>query len=809
MSLNLVSPGVKVREVDLTVGRVDAANEQVGAIAGPFEMGPVDVPILIETEQDLLKTFGKPISSDAQYDYWLSASSYLSYGGILRVLRTDGTTLNNANNDGATVKIKSYEDYENNYSSGVTWEYASKNPGRWANDLKVCVIDGAADQIITGVTTTNVTVGMGVTQAIDGRVNAGSGSTSTYDGFLRGIITEVGGEMGGYVNVKITDRVATDGTSTAVEYQQGGSLEFTAPTSVTTTTNVGIATTTGVIDAAFDVSITGIATVASGNPGVDQDIAVGDIVSVASTLTTVPTGTKVVAIGVGTVFVDQTITGISTVGDGAVFTFTRGTSTTVNTNQLYVKSGTAGAATTQTYTSTTNVKDWYTDQTLGLTNSTVYWKSIAEKPGTSQYASERSAKNDELHVVVVDDTGSVTGTAGNIVEKFTFLTKSSDGITSPTEAVYYKNSIARLSEYVYAGNAPTGVAGGLTAGASGAFTTKSDSWGTPAQGKTFAVGGKLTYTLTGGENYSATGGFGCSLANIVSSYEVLKNPAEYPINFLINGPSGGDTVFESQAKANKLIEIANLRKDCIACISPHRADVVNVPNSDTQTNNIIRFFDGLTSSSYAVFDSGYKYTFDRFNNEFRYIPCNADVAGTMARTSINQFSWFSPAGSSRGTINNAVKLAYNPSQAQRDLIYPKRINPIVAQPGSGIILFGDKTGLSFASAFDRINVRRLFLTIEDSIERAAKDQLFEFNDVITRSNFVNIVEPFLRDVKAKRGITDFVVICDETNNTPDVVDSNQFRADIFVKPARSINFIGLTFVATRTGVSFEEVVGNV
>ena len=450
------------------------------------------------------------------------------------------------------------------------------------------------------------------------------------------------------------------------------------------------------------------------------------------------------------------------------------------------------------------------DQTLGLTNSTVYWKSIAEKPGTSLYASERSAKNDELHVVVVDDTGAVTGTAGNIVEKFTFLTKSEDGITSPTEAVYYKDLLARISEYVYAGAAPTGVAGGLTAGTGNAFTaTGTGNWGITAQGTTFALCGTKTYNLTGGENYSATGGFGCSLADIVSSYEVLKNPAEYPINFLLNGPSGGDTIFESQAKANKLIEIANLRKDCIACISPHRAGVVNVANSDTQTDNIIQFFDGVTSSSYAVFDSGYKYTFDRFNNQFRYIPLNGDVAGLMARTSINQFSWFSPAGSSRGAINGAVKLAYNPSQAQRDLIYPKRINPVVAQPGSGIILFGDKTGLAYASAFDRINVRRLFLTIEDSIERAAKDQLFEFNDVITRSNFVNIVEPFLRDVKAKRGITEFVVICDETNNTPDVIDSNQFRADIFVKPARSINFIGLTFVATRTGVSFEEVVGNV
>jgi len=795
MSLNLVSPGVKVREVDLTIGRVDAANEQVGAIAGPFEMGPIDVPILIETEQDLLKTFGKPLSTDAQYDYWLSASSYLSYGGILRVLRTDGSTLNNANSTGTSVKIKSYEDYVNNHSTATGWAYASKNPGRWANNLKVCIIDGYADQTISGVSTSGLTVGMGVTQAIDGRVNAGSGSTSTYDGYLRGIITELGV---GTISVKLTDRVSTAGTSVAVEYQQGGELSLTAPTSVTVSTTVGVATTAGVIDSAFDSSITGIVT---------TGIAVNDVITVAGGNSTVPVGTKVAGIGVSTIFVDRTITGISTAGDGAVFTFTRGSTTTQNSNQIRVVSS-AGAG-IATFTSATT-KDWYVDQTLGLTNSTVHWKSIAEKPGTSLYASERSAKNDELHVVVVDDTGAVTGTAGNIVEKFTFLTKSEDGITSPTEAVYYKDLLARISEYVYAGAAPTGVAGGLTAGTGNAFTaTGTGNWGVAAQGTTFALCGAKTYNLTGGENYSATGGFGCSLANIVSSYEVLKNPAEYPINFLLNGPSGGDTIYESQAKANKLIEIANLRKDCIACISPHRAGVVNVANSDTQTDNIIQFFDGVTSSSYAVFDSGYKYTFDRFNNQFRYIPLNGDVAGLMARTSINQFSWFSPAGSSRGAINGAVKLAYNPSQAQRDLIYPKRINPVVAQPGSGIILFGDKTGLAYASAFDRINVRRLFLTIEDSIERAAKDQLFEFNDVITRSNFVNIVEPFLRDVKAKRGITEFVVICDETNNTPDVIDSNQFRADIFVKPARSINFIGLTFVATRTGVSFEEVVGNV
>jgi hypothetical protein len=620
---------------------------------------------------------------------------------------------------------------------------------------------------------------------------------------LRGIITEVGV---GQFSVKVTDKVDSNGTATAASYQEGGSLSFIAPSSTTVTTTTGIGTTAGVINEAVDASISGINTT-SNSAGIDQNIEIGDVVTVTGGNSTVAADTKVVALGVNTVFVDKSITGISTAGDGAVFTFTRTSSTTTNQDEIRVR--TTAAVGIQTYTSGVTLQDWYNQQTLGLTNSTVSWKTIAQKPGTSQYASERSSKNDEIHVVVVDDTGSVTGTAGNIVEKFTFLSKSSDGTISPTEAVYYKSSIANLSEYVYQGAHPTGVSGGLTSGSGGAFTASTGAWGGVAQGTTFNVEGAKIYNLTGGKNYTAGDGFATSLSDIVTSYEVLKNPAEYKVDFLLNGPSGGTSIFDSQAKANKLIEIAELRKDCIACISPHSTGFVNESNSDTQTENLIKFFDALSSSSYAVFDSGYKYTFDRFNNEFRYIPCNADIAGLMARTSINQFSWFSPAGSARGALNGAVKLAYNPSQAQRDLIYPKRINPVVALPGSGILLFGDKTGLAFASAFDRINVRRLFLTIEDSIERAAKDQLFEFNDVITRSNFVNIVEPFLRDVKAKRGVTDFVVICDETNNTPDIVDSNQFRADIFVKPARSINFIGLTFVATRTGVSFEEVVGNV
>jgi phage tail sheath protein FI len=294
---------------------------------------------------------------------------------------------------------------------------------------------------------------------------------------------------------------------------------------------------------------------------------------------------------------------------------------------------------------------------------------------------------------------------------------------------------------------------------------------------------------------------------------LFSNKDEVECDFIIMGP-GCDTEAQSQAKANYIISLAEARKDCMATVGAHRTNLVaaaggGLLTAEAQTLNLINYFSPLSSSSYATFDSGYKYTFDRFNNKFVYIPTNADVAGMMARTALNAFPWFSPAGQQRGVLNNAVKLAYNPSKTQRDRLYPKRINSFITSPGAGTFLFGDKTALGYQSAFDRINVRRLFLTIEQSLERAAQAQLFELNDDLTRANFRNIVDPYLRDVQAKRGLIDYLVICDESNNTPDVIDNNEFRADIFLKPAKSINFITLTFVATRTGVSFSEVAGRV
>ena len=737
MATPQLSPGLLVREVDLTVGRADNVLDNIGAIAGPFEIGPVDEAIDIQTEQQLIETFGKPISSDRQYEYWMTASSYLSYGGVLKVVRTgttssEDTVLTNANagvNSTAseTLRINNYDDYQANHTSDSSFSWAAKNPGRWANNLRVCVIDNAADQTIgfsTSSLTSGVSVGTGFTVSLSNVTVPGAGSTSNFTGYLKGIITGISttGDISS-VDVKITSRVSSAGTETKIDYQQNNSV---------------------------------------------SSIEVGKNVN----------------------FVDT------------------------NGNII------AGSA-----LSATTAVDWYDQQTLGLTNSTVYWKSLAPRPVTSNYTSLRNGENDGIHVVIVDDTGSVTGIQGNILEKFLNLSKASDATSdgdSPTKS-YYKNFIADNSQYIYAGYNPSQdedtnwnttplVSGfstysGVQSASFIGVTTAHGIWGQEAQGRTFSSIGRVSYLLTEGENYSTEGGFQADLGSLSTSYDLFSNKDEIEVDYIIMGPGLADESL-SQAKANKIISIAEARKDCVATISPHRSNIVNVTNSTTATTNLLRYYSPLTSSSYAVFDSGYKYTYDRFNNEFRYIPTNGDVAGLMTRTNLVAYPWFSPAGQQRGTLNNAIKLAYNPTKAQRDQLYPARINSIINQKGTGIILFGDKTALGYASAFDRINVRRLFLTVEQALEGAANSQLFELNDSNTRSNFVNIVEPYLRDVQAKRGVYDFLIVCDETNNTPDVIDNNEFRADIYLKPTKSINFVTLTFIATRTGVQFSEVAGR-
>jgi len=741
MATPQLSPGVLVREVDLTIGRADNVLDNIGAIAGPFEIGPVDDIIEISTEEDLVTTFGKPIGTDAQYEYWMSASSFLSYGGVLKVVRTAGDNLNNANAgvgvaSTAVLKIYNYDDYLNNHQSDATFTYSSKNPGTWANTLKVCQIDNAADQII-GISTNNLynagaRVGFAVTANIDGAIVPGIGTTGGFTGFLKGIITGVTTDStnsNSTFEVKITDRISAVGGITSyfpIDYAEGNSITaFKSDSSVQFLNNSGVTT-----------------------------------------------------------------------GHSA--------------NAAYTPA---------------SVKDWYDEQKLGLNNATVFWKTLAPRPLSSNFVEERSGKNDGLHVVLVDDEGRLTGIKGNIVERHLNLSKAKDTVSSinPPQKTYYKDYLALNSDNLYAGKNPSegpdanwGTAP-LATGFSTActpVTTGDGLWGLDAQGVTFSALGNVSYTLSGGQDYGSIpsgeikGGMKATLADLMTSYRLFSNKDEVQVDYLIMGP-GCAVESDSQAKANQLLSIAGDRKDCMATISPHRANVVNITNTETQTENVLNFFSPIQSSSYGVFDSGYKYTFDRFNNQFRYVPCNGDVAGLMTRTNIVAYPWFSPAGQQRGVINNAVKLAYNPSKSQRDRLYPARVNSFITTPGIGTLLFGDKTALGYASAFDRINVRRLFLTIEQALERAAQAQLFELNDELTRANFRNIVEPYLRDVQAKRGLFGFLVVCDTTNNTPDVIDNNEFRADIFLKPAKSINYVTLTFVATRTGISFEEVAGRV
>lgn len=794
MSLNLVSPGVKVREVDLTVGRLDAVNDQVGAFVAPFAKGPVNTPVLIETEQDLLNTFGKPLSKDSQYEYWYTASSYLSYGGTLRVVRSSGSNLKNANypvSSPVTLVVENEEDYKNNHQSDTDWIWAARTPGEWGNDLKVCVIDGRADQRVS-IGTFGIQAGYALTVGLNTTYADATGNVTSFNGYLKAIVTDVNVDS---VDVKVVSAHSNSGTESVVDYKATGYtfVPSGAGNYIQVFNNVGTASSLEKERFRNNATV-GLGSTTIVIDGTPAAAAVGDLIQTENGVYKA----RIVNINGSNITVDNA-SPVSYSSTSFVVTYTRSVGDGTNNK---------GEGLLTRFDNTS--EDWYNLQKLDITSSEIYWKTIAPKPSTSQYASERGGKNDELHVVVVDDSGKVSGVAGNLLEKYTGLSKASDGRISPSQNNYYKTLLTNASQYVFAGTSDA--VNGLNFTSLGGYTQTSGAtiaWGQDAASVNFGSVGNKTYTLSAGADYAASGGMEPTLGEILSGYENFRNPAEYSINFILNGPSGGTAVYDSQAKANRLIDIVNARKDCIACISPHRDGVVNVSNSDTQTTNVVGFFDALASSSYAVFDSGYKYMFDRFNNEFRYIPLNGDIAGLMARTSINSYSWFSPAGSSRGAINNAVKLAYNPSQAQRDLLYPARVNPVIFSPGAGIILFGDKTAQSTASAFDRINVRRLFLTLEETVSRAANSQLFEFNDVITRANFVNIIEPFLRDVKAKRGIADFLIVCDESNNTPDVVDANQFRADIFVKPARSINFIGLTFVANRTGVSFEEVVGSV
>ena len=420
-----------------------------------------------------------------------------------------------------------------------------------------------------------------------------------------------------------------------------------------------------------------------------------------------------------------------------------------------------------------------------------YYFQFSNAPTTSDDVLAAGGSLDEMHIVVLDEDGGITGTAGTILETFEGVSQASDAKTSTGSSNYYADVIYAQSKYVYVMDHDTTLANA----------------GSAKKGQTFDNAAGDAFAVTTSSLASGSDDFAITNAEFATGYEKFSDADNVDIALLMCGPSATSADATGDTKATAVMDIATARKDCVAFISPARADVVDVANAVTQTQNVVGFADGLPSSSYAVIDSGYKYMYDKYNDVYRYVPLNGDIAGLCARTDSVADAWFSPGGFNRGQIRGAVKLAFNPNQTQRDELYKSRVNPCVSFPGQGTVLFGDKTAQSKPSAFDRINVRRLFILLEKSIANMSKSFLFEFNDAFTRSRFTATVEPFLRDIQGRGGVQDFAVVCDDSNNTVEVVDRNEFRGDIYVKPSRSINFIQLQFVAVRSGVEFAEIIG--
>ena len=748
MAANQLSPGVVVQERDLTtITTLSTAN--VGVLAAPFELGPVEEIIDISSERGLVERFGKP--NDNNYEYWFTAAQYLSYGGVLKTIRVNSTALKNAVDSGTAPLIKNLQDYETNYeSANNSWKWASRTAGAKSNSIGIFVTDSGADQI--------------------------------------GVIPAPG---------------------------SGNEYEFVA--------DAALSASSGAAGKVFKYSIVLTVTTIVGDfvPGTATTIGIGGSNEAVTVLSWDPTNKKL-EVGLPS----GSVTGII----AAAQTVTQGSNTAVIASggierRLYIaldKGSIEFAAadsvqdTNSTAVAISAVRGEYAEREY---LPGVKWINVAPRPATSLFANAGGGHRDELHVVLVDVDGKITGTAGSVLERFLNVSKATDAKTSVGETNYYPEVIKQRSAYIYWGEHETTVFN--------ATATASDgNWGQTASGRQFnllrsAAGttdypaGRVTlgsdnnatfyYRLGSGADYASSGGnYTITNADLATAYGLISDPESQTIDYILTGPSGAD----DSAAIAKITSIANIveeRRDCIAFVSPRRANVIGVSNTTTVTDNMVDFFDQLPSSSYLVFDSGYKYIYDKYNDVYRYIPCNGDLAGLCLQTSEVSEAWFSPAGFQRGNVRNAIKLAFSPNKTQRDRLYANRINPIVSFPGQGVVLYGDKTALGFASAFDRINVRRLFLTIERVISGAAKSQLFEQNDEAQRSLFLNIVEPYLRDVQGRRGVTDFLVKCDTENNPPEAVDRGEFYAEIFVKPTRTINYITLTFVATRTGVAFSEV----
>jgi len=748
MASNQLSPGVIIQERDLTTTAV-VPTANVGFIAGPFEQGPVEEIVDIVSENQLIEKFGEP--NDYNYEYWFTAANFLGYGGLLKVVRVAHDGLKNSVDAGTAPLIKNLDNYEGAFEvASNTFKWAARTPGTDGNSIGVFVTDAGADDIA---------------------VVPAPGSGNEHEFVADEALTAASGASGKVFKYSIVLTVTTvvgsftPGTSTTIEI--GGSNE-------------------AVDVLAWDAT----------NKKLEIGLPSGGVTGIIADGQTVTQGTNTCVIAASGIERRLYI-----VNDKGSISFAA-TDSVSDTNSTAVV--------------ITSVREEYQDREYAPGSK---WITVAARPGTSQYVASKGGHNDELHILVIDIDGGMTGTPGTLLERFLNVSKASDARTTVGENNYYPIAIKQRSSYVYWGEHETDVHAANASVADGNWGLSSNrsfnlirsaAGGVGFPNNDVAIGSKNNssyyYRLTGGANYSITSGFyNISNTDLAKSYDLVADREAVTVDFILTGPTGS-TDTEGLSKVNTVKQVVDQRKDCIAFISPRRGHVIGVTDPQVATDNIVGFFKTLPSSSYMVFDSGYKYVYDKYNDRYRYIPCNSDIAGLCVQTTIQADPWFSPAGFTRGVMRNVIKLSYTPNKAQRDQLYANRVNPIVTFPGQGTVLYGDKTALSFASAFDRINVRRLFLTIERFIEQAAKTQLFEQNDSEQRGFFLNIVEPYMQTVQGRRGCTDFLVKCDDTNNTPEAIDRGEFFAEIYVKPTRTVNYVTLSFIATRSGVSFAEIV---
>ena len=756
---SLISPGVQVREIDLTT-IVPQVSTSVGALAGVFRWGPVQERVLIDSETELVKRYGSPTNLNPET--WFTAASFLSYTNALYISRaanTQGTSPSvtaNVTANNSTVLLTTGN--TGNLSVGMI-VISSANSGVQQGATIGTIVNSTAftlssgsyaiantiSDVITFITNTAFsaianTVPMANAQALAYQIIRNKNDFITKQGTFDSnvlLVARSPGAMGNSLRVSICGN--SSGFSSNLNL-----TSFGANVSFTVNTNVNNAVVTIVSNSTANATANAVAMKAL--------FGVTDLFQIGNS-------------SIGTQFMQvSNVSSTNTSGNTSTFT--------INFSDVYKLSSNMS---------------FNSNSSLGLTSVQRYWEfhnNFESAPGQSTYQrnfGNSAINNDEIHIVVVDDKGAFTGVPGTPLEFYRSVSLANDAVSIDGTNNFYKTKINDGSGYIYVVNEIPGLAS-ATALNLGNTTIN-----------------RVSYSLGYGNDGSDEAGI--ELAALMSAYDQFKSKEDVDISLVMQGKARSSTL------ANYLVDnIALPRMDCIVLISPQYGDVVNNVGNEAQA--CVNFRNICRDTSYGVLDSGYKYMYDRYNDLYRWIPLNGDTAGLCARTDTTNDPWWSPAGFNRGQIKNIVKLAWNPRQADRDLLYKNGVNPVVAFPGQGTILYGDKTLQSKPSAFDRINVRRLFIVLEKAISKAAVYTLFEFNDAFTRAQFRNMVVPYLRDVQGRRGITDFVVVCDETNNTPYVIDSNQFIGDIYIKPARSINFITLNFIAVPTGVAFTEVIGK-